>query len=77
MSITEIKSLATSVKESNLLSFLKSSGAFGNKNPYSILRSLLDSIAEYEEPVPVPLEEPKPKPQKRTRRTLKKEDPIE
>lgn len=77
MSIAEIKDLAKSVKESNLLSFLKSSGAFGNKNPYSVLQSLLNSIAEYEEPVPLPLAEPKPKPQRRTRRTSKKEDPIE
>ena len=74
MSITEIKNLATQVKESSLIPFLKSSGAFGNSNPFVLVRDLLKAIEDYKEPNPQIDVPPKPK---RTRRATRKVDPTE
>ena len=74
MSIEKIKETTTLLKESKLLSFLKTSGAFGYDNPYNELVSLFELIEAYKEPV---IDDP-PKPKvRRTRRTTKKEDSIE
>ena len=75
MSIVKIKVLAKTLKEGNLLSVVKSTPSFGHDNPYAIVKELLDLISDYKEPDPK-VDTP-PKPQRRTRRTTKKEDPIE
>jgi len=76
MSIEKIKETATSLKEGKLLSFLKTSGAFGIDSPYKQLSSLFKLIEEYKEPNPVVDTPPKPKARK-PRRTYKKEESIE
>ena len=76
MSIKKIKETATLLKEGKILSFLKTSGAFGYDNPYHQLSSLLDLIEAYKEPSPEIDTPPKPK-ARRTRRTAQKEGSVE
>ena len=75
MSIEKIKETATSLKEGKLLSFLKTSGAFGIDSPYKQLSSLFKLIEEYKEPNPV-VDTP-PKTRTRRARSTKKETTTE